>query len=351
MKKLISIIIPMYNVENYLSKCLDSVINQTYSNLQIICINDGSPDRSLTIAQDYAIKDSRVIIIDQVNQGVSKARNVGLLHASGDYIMFVDPDDWLELDCCYKVLNVALKNDYDIVFWPYNKIFLNRIEKQFVYNQNIAFNSKIEIKKGVFKDLIGPSYNDLKHPHIFDSKVTVHCKLYKLALLKNINALFIDIQEIGTSEDLLFNLQAFNNAESVYFLNIPLYNYLKTNENSITSVYKPKLFKQWDNLHLYIENIVTLDTLGDEYKSVFSNRIACSIIGLGLNEMGQKSSFFSARSRVLNIISNPKYANALSKISIGNMPVHWKLFFTCAKYKLVTPLTMLYLIIHRIILR
>lgn len=351
MNKKISIIVPIYNVEAYLNKCLDSIVNQTYPNLQIICVIDGSPDNSLAIAQPYADKDPRVIVINQKNQGVSAARNVGLAYANGDYIMFVDPDDWLELNCCSTALNTAVKKDYDVVFWPYNKIFSNRVEKQFVYNNNTAFDNKEAVREGVFKDLLGPSDYNLTRPYILDSKATVHCKLYKASLLKASNAGFISLKEIGTSEDLLFNFQVFNKSNSAYFLNLPLYNYLKTNETSLTSVYKPKLIQQWDNLHNCIQSVVNMDSLESEYKSRFSNRIACSIIGLGLNEMNKKASFLSARASVLKIIKKPKYASALSLIPIDNMSVHWKLFFTCAKYKLATPLTLLYLIIHRLILR
>ncbi|MGI2030314.1 glycosyltransferase family 2 protein [Endozoicomonas acroporae] len=351
MKNLISIIIPMYNTEKYLSKCLDSIINQTYRNLQIICVNDGSSDNSLTIAQSYARKDSRLIVIDQTNQGVSRARNVGLSKATGDYIMFVDSDDWLDSDCCCIALKLALKKDYDVVFWPYNKIFSNRVEKQFIYNQDKEFENRSAVSKGVFKDLLGPSDADLNRPYVLDSKGTVHCKLYKSSLLKNPEIRFVDIKKIGTSEDLLFNLKVFNKVKSAYFLNTPLYNYLKTNEESITTGYKPDLLQQWNVLHKYIVNTVDLDSLGIHYMEAFSNRIACSIIGLGLNEMRKKGSFLSARAGVLGIISKEKYITALHKVPITNMPLHWKLFFILAKWRFVTPLTLLYLVIYRIILK
>lgn len=347
---LISIIVPIYNVEKYLDKCLNSLIKQSYQNLQIICINDGSPDNSLDILNKYAKLDSRFIVIVQDNQGLSGARNVGLSAATGEYIMFVDSDDWLELDCCRSAIEIALKDDYDVVFWPYNKIFSNRVEKQFVYHQNMAFDNRYAVKNGIFKDLLGPSNEDLKSPHILDSKVTAHCKIYKSSLLKNSKAKFIDTKEIGT-EDLLFNLQVFNYVESAYFLNVPLYNYLKINETSLTSLYKPKLLMQWSNLHNYIRNVVHLDALDEIYKNAFSNRIACSIIGLGLNEMSKRDSFFKTRTRILAILSEKKYTKALNEVPVNRMPPHWKLFFKCAKHKLVTPLTILYFVIHRIILR
>ena len=94
----ISVIIPIYNVEKYLSKCLDSVINQTYKNLEIICVNDGSPDNCHQILEEYKNKDSRIVVIEQENGGEGSARNRGIRAVTGNYIAFVDPDDWVELD-------------------------------------------------------------------------------------------------------------------------------------------------------------------------------------------------------------------------------------------------------------
>lgn len=113
-EKLISVIIPVYGVENYISQCLDSIINQSYKNLEIIVINDGTKDRSAEIAKEYAQKDKRVRVYDYENAGVSVARNLGLELAKGEYISFVDSDDWLHPDF-YKILADALEtNNADI---------------------------------------------------------------------------------------------------------------------------------------------------------------------------------------------------------------------------------------------
>ena len=93
---LLSIIVPVYNVEQYLSRCVDSLVNQTYHNIEIILVDDGSPDRSGEICDEYAKKDKRVKVIHQSNGGLSDARNTALDIAKGDYLMFVDSDDWIE---------------------------------------------------------------------------------------------------------------------------------------------------------------------------------------------------------------------------------------------------------------
>ena len=110
----VSIVVPVYNVEEYLRVCLESLIGQTLKDIEIICVNDGSTDNSLNILKEYAEKDSRIVIINQVNQGQSVARNSALKIAKGEYIGFVDSDDWVDLNFFEKLYNVAVKNDCDI---------------------------------------------------------------------------------------------------------------------------------------------------------------------------------------------------------------------------------------------
>jgi glycosyltransferase involved in cell wall biosynthesis len=98
-----SFIVPVYNTEKYLRKCIDSLIGQTYNNTEIILINDGSTDNSLQICNEYAVKDTRFIIIDKENGGLADTRNVGIKAATGDYISFVDSDDYIELNTCEKI--------------------------------------------------------------------------------------------------------------------------------------------------------------------------------------------------------------------------------------------------------
>lgn len=114
-EKLLSVIIPMYNVENYVEECLMSVSKQTYENLEIIVINDGSTDNSLLIAKSYAKRDNRISIYDFENAGLSEARNRGVRIAQGDYIAFLDSDDWVERDMYKILMQEAIKNDLDMI--------------------------------------------------------------------------------------------------------------------------------------------------------------------------------------------------------------------------------------------
>ena len=110
----VSVIVPVYNVEKYLKRCLDSLVNQTLSDIEIICVNDGSTDGSAQILEEYAQKDNRIKVITQINSGVSEARNVGIKQATGEFIGYVDPDDFIEPVFYEKLYNSAVENNCDI---------------------------------------------------------------------------------------------------------------------------------------------------------------------------------------------------------------------------------------------
>ena len=142
----ISVIIPIYNVEKYLRKCLDSIINQSFTDIEIICINDGSTDNCLQILKEYANKDNRIIIISQENQGPGPARNRGLEIAKGEYISFIDPDDWVSLNFYESLYGEAKKFDCDIVKGrrvdvftdkPVIKEVLPRVQRSKIITSNI----------------------------------------------------------------------------------------------------------------------------------------------------------------------------------------------------------------------
>ena len=116
MEKLVSVIIPAYNAEKYIRSCVESVINQDYKNMEIIVVNDGSIDKTEAIVKSMAEDDSRVVLINQQNKGPSAARNNGLQSCKGEYVFFLDSDDWIEEECIGTLLNIAIQKDVEIVF-------------------------------------------------------------------------------------------------------------------------------------------------------------------------------------------------------------------------------------------
>ncbi len=221
---MISIIIPIYNVEQYLSKCLESVINQTYKNIEIILINDGSTDNSGRICDEYSKKDKRIKVLHKKNGGVSSARNEGLKIANGKYIGFVDPDDYISSNMFEILINNMEKYNVDLSIINYDSFQEYSNKKQFK-NTNIP-NKKILNKKDLFNYLMG-YYNSF-------GGYTWN-KLYKMEIIKTAKLNFDE--KITICEDVLFNTQYINNIKNGIFENIMLYHYLIRNNGACNSRY------------------------------------------------------------------------------------------------------------------
>lgn len=219
---LISIIIPVFNVEKYLGRCLDSLILQTYSNLEIICINDGSEDNSLKVLNKYSKKDYRIKIIEQENQGQSHARNTGLKSAKGEYISFVDSDDWVSLTLYKKFVNALNQSDkeFDTYMFNYTSYYEKPNINQ-VVNRNGLDAYNWELKPD---NIYTP--NDCKDP--FSGNMGIWNKIYKKELLNN-----IEFEENYIFEDQLFHLQTFLDSNSIYINYEVQYFYRQTKISTI----------------------------------------------------------------------------------------------------------------------
>ena len=179
----ISVIIPIYNVETYLRRCLDSVINQTYENLEIILVDDGSTDNSFLIAQQYCDKDPRCIFLHQSNSGLSSARNLGLKHATGNLISFIDSDDWISLDMFSTLMKCYEDTGADIVSGKY---ILTETAETNVDNDTLKYQCITENKLRYYlensfdaKCLEIPVWNKLYSRYLFESITFPEGELYE----------------------------------------------------------------------------------------------------------------------------------------------------------------------------
>lgn len=314
---LVSIIIPIYNAEKYLPHCLDSIIAQTYTNLEIICINDGSTDDSGRIILDYCSSDERISIISLKNGGVSNARNKGLDIANGEWVLFVDADDWLDGDCVERLLSV-LDDDCDIVMFPYISERRGVSLKRDLFRGKQIFRN--EDCKRLARRMIGPINREVNSPSNLDSYGTVWGKFYKHALLCDLK--FKDLKEIGSAEDSLYNMFAFKRARTVLYCPDCYYHYRKNNE-SLTEGYIPNLKNKWRVLFSIISNHFT----EDEELEALSNRIALGTLGLLINEIHSSN----PQRGISDLLNDDLYNKNLRDLSTNNMPLHWKLFFFAAR--------------------
>ena len=343
----ISIIVPVYNVEKYLPKCMDSLVNQTFNSIEIIAINDGSTDSSLKILNEYAEVDDRVRIIDKVNEGVSIARNIALEHVVSEYLMFVDSDDWIDCDTCEKTLKISHQYNSDVTMWAYIREFGTHSVPKKIFQQDIIYYK--EHIEDLHRRFVGGIGNELSEPENLDSLCTIWGKLYRTSIIRENNIKFEDIRNIGTYEDGIFNLHLFKYVNKAVFINKFFYHYRKNNNASITSQYKLLFREQWfallDLIQKYIEN----NHFDPVYKQALDNRIAVSILGLGLNELTSDKSAYEKIECIERIISTMEFRKAYKQLTLKYFPLHWKLFYGCAKYNFPVGVYLLLLAIKRII--
>lgn len=215
MKSLVSVIIPIYNVEQYIEKCLDSVINQTYKDLEIICVNDCSPDNSAQILLEYAQRDTRIKIVNrEKNGGVSAARNTGLDEAKGEYVYFIDSDDWIDLDYIEKMVSAITFSKTDVVVNT-NVIqeFENKPSKKLVFGD-------LEIEENAFVDADNAINNIMwaSWAQLWDRKF----------LVKN----DLGFLEGHIYEDMHFSPVAYSYMDKIYAIAASAYHY-RIRENSL----------------------------------------------------------------------------------------------------------------------
>ena len=329
----ISIIIPIFNSEKYLEKCLNTIIKQTYRNIEIICINNNSTYNSLIILQEYKKKDDRIIILNEKNKGVSEARNLALENINSDYIMFVDSDDWIEPKTCEIALNTMEKYNADVVMWPYVKEYDGYSENKKIFVDNIIFEKK-DVKEKLHRRCIGIINEELKHIENADALCTIWGKLYRSNIIQENNIRFKSLDEIGTYEDGLFNLKVLEKINRAVYINEYLYHYRKNNSDSITKKKNDDLIYKWKNLFQYMETYIEEKSLNDDYKMALQNRIALSIIGIGINVVKSDKTLRIKLKEIKLLLKSEQYKKAYRNIKIKYLDLKWKIFFMCCKYRL-----------------
>jgi len=232
----ISVIVPVYNSETYINQCIDSILNQTFSNFELILVDDFSQDNSPKICDDYSKKDKRINIIHKnKNEGSSLARKTGLNFATGDYIQFVDSDDWIEPDMLEKLYQKAVVENNDLVIC---NVYYFENNKKDIIKQDFSKSDKISLIKNIIA---------------IKSKAYLFNKLIKRDLLSIVN-----FPEDSRSEDYVITVQNIYNSQSIGFINDPLYNY-RYNSLSLSNNEETKLRglleenKNWRLLLLYLK--------------------------------------------------------------------------------------------------
>ena len=215
----ISIIVPIYNSAGYVQNCLDSIIHQTYTDWQLILVDDGSTDGAAEICDEYAAKDKRISVIHQENKGVSAARNIGIDKAVGRYIMFLDGDDMLNISTLEKLMAIRESTDSDIVTFQLKKVYGSSIDDAYEKLENIDFEVKTQQETILRK--------------LDDDFISAVASLYDSSIIKKNNVKFDET--LYYCEDALFYFSCVLHAQKIAFTDAALYLYVQNEQSAVHS--------------------------------------------------------------------------------------------------------------------
>lgn len=298
--ELVSVIVPVYNSEHFLERCLDSILNQTYKNIEVLLINDGSTDSSGEICETFKNKDRRVRVIHQKNAGVSSSRNIGIDMSEGKYIQFVDSDDYIEPKMI-EILTREIEKKVELAICGYK---IENIDD----NGNSTFTesknyNEYRINKDIFLKSFGLYFQDYYINYIWN-------KLYIASLIKNYN-LYFDTQ-IDWGEDLIFNLEYLDICSKITITGNKLYNYVKYNEDSITSKFNKNLYCNQQSMYTKVRKFLKdNDSYSKINKDVVENRFTNMVIA-SINNLYHKNSTYN-RTEIKKEISNIIRSNMVQK--------------------------------------
>lgn len=299
MNETISVIVPIYNASSFLNKCISSIINQTYSQLEIILVNDGSTDNSLEICNLYANNDKRIKIINKENGGVSSARNMGIEAATGRYLVFIDADDYIEKNMFEVLADDLFKYDVDLSMCGYKNVDING---------NILFVSE-SLKEKYFDDKTFKHY--LFQPNYYRE---ILCnKLFKLDIIKNNNIRFRE--DIHINENIVFILDFAHYARKYVYDNEILYNFVQHKNSALNEKFNLKKVSVLSSYVRLLEYKLELDVLNKiKYKYLFEGHVFLyRLKKLGIDNQDLKNNLIQFKTKYYEDIKNDSKISSKKK--------------------------------------
>lgn len=329
---LISIIVPVYNAAGYLEECVASLVGQTYKEVEVLLVNDGSTDGSAELCDRLAQTDNRIRVFHKENGGTHTARNLGIEKANGDYVMFIDPDDWFDTDMAQALVQEIKEHDLDVVRFNYVKEF----EDHSVAKTNTFVAEDVcrgELCKKVCRQTIGLIGDEMKNPENLNFLASVCFAAYKRSIIAENNLKFVNIREIATFSDGLFNISFLMRANSFKFIDKCFYHYRKYNAASATSNYRPDFLKRQMIMFGYMEQMVK-EINSKECFEAYNNRIALSTMEMCLNVTKNRDSLLNKYKEVRKVLNNSAHKNAYKNLKLKNFPLKWKVYYFFAKHRM-----------------
>lgn len=321
----VSIIVPIYNVERYLERCIKSLINQTLKEIEIILVDDGSPDKCPQICDDYAQKDNRIKVIHKTNEGLGLARNSGMEIATGEYIAFVDSDDYVSCNMYSSLFQETLSTKYDVVYCGVNAEKKDKkIYKEHIYNLSLNQQSQIH-------DFLGNIIaSEPKEKCERKGPMAVWHAIYKKRIIDTFNIRFLS-ERIILSEDILFDIKYLSHCQSIRLIPQALYYYCYNGE-SLSQTFKPDKITR--TFALYEEMMKTIQQLNLQDYDLRVKRFFIGYIRGFLKQIFSSSMSINEKKILCYQIYNyKKWDSIYNSYPIKDMPIYHKVILLTTKKK------------------
>lgn len=320
----ISIIVPIYNVEQYIQQCIDSLLHQTLSDIEIILVDDGSPDNSGRIADEYSKRDSSIKVIHQSNKGLGPARNAGIAEASGEYTGFVDSDDWVLPDMFRVLYENAVSQNADISVGGYCNYVNGKIDRVNVHPLHGKTISAPEDLKQVRMDLYGV---DDRSTDPFP--MSVWTSIYKTELIKKNHLQFENI----LSEDTIFNISIYKYASVISFIDCTDYCYRKDDQASITNSFSNRKLQQFEEFLGRLNQMAENESDRSYLKRVKRTAINYGRMYSGIL-MNSNLTFREKRYQLKRFAASPVIKKCWADYPLTLLPMKQRVFHICLQKKM-----------------
>lgn len=328
MSNLVSVVVPIYNVYKYLSQCVNSILEQTYKNIEIILVDDESPDESGRLCDEYAAKYENIKVIHQKNGGLGFARNTGIENASGDYIVFVDADDFIGKKHIENLITHLKKASADACYGGYYQ----QEGKDYIQRTN-PLNGTLYEKDNIMKVFLPHLFGKLNYHTIDEVQMSVCMGMYSLDIIKNNNIRFHSEREL-ISEDLIFNIDFLEQVTKVYVTDSCEYYYRNTEGSLSKSFRSDRLEKQTIFLSYIIERTKQLGIFLYCEQRIYSTYLAwVRAIIQGEQQSYKNVGLHKSISNIRNVCNEPAVINVCSRYDESNLTMKLKFMNTLIKKK------------------
>lgn len=325
---LITVIVPVYNSEKYLSQCIESILNQTFTQFELLLINDGSTDKSPEICQAYANRDSRVHVLTQKNQGVSAARNRGLKEAQGSYLTFVDSDDYIDDVLLERAYNAILETDADL--------YMSGLVTEFFSDDKIIV-KKIMSANGSKQYFIKDLLDDIDIFYPISYLFGPCCKLWKRQILEN--GCIRYQEDMDFIEDFMFNIETISWVKKVILSDEICYHYRKESKDSLSSKFHPKYYEQYTYTYDCFRNMLQkygcLSRTKKHFEGIYFSGLVSAIAESFLDPNAPKQ----AQKEIIDKVAKNIYISKMKLWETKDITTYkQKIIFIMIKLKLTAPL-------------